>query len=125
MTNLIGMGFILFTAHLIGDFFLQTKWMAMNKSSSWKPLTVHITVYTSVLLTMLLLFGTTIFNLNPITCFIYAFANGCLHWCTDYITSRMSKKAYADGNIDKFWRIIGTDQFIHQCCLFGTLSILN
>ncbi len=36
---------ILLTAHFIGDFLLQTDWMAINKSKSWIALTQHVSVY--------------------------------------------------------------------------------
>lgn len=38
----------LLIGHLIGDFLLQTTWMAMNKASKWLPLLVHVAVYTLV-----------------------------------------------------------------------------
>lgn len=33
--------------HLIGDFLLQSAWMAMNKSAKWIPLLTHCVVYTA------------------------------------------------------------------------------
>lgn len=38
----------LLIGHLIGDFLLQTTWMAQNKSKKWLPLLVHVSVYTLV-----------------------------------------------------------------------------
>ena len=40
----------LLLGHLIGDYLLQTRWMAMNKSKQWLPLTVHCLIYTIVLI---------------------------------------------------------------------------
>jgi hypothetical protein len=40
---------MLLIAHLIGDFLLQTSWMAVNKATQWVPLFVHVTVYTTVI----------------------------------------------------------------------------
>jgi len=37
---------LLLVGHLAGDFLLQNRWMAENKSTRWTPLLVHITVYT-------------------------------------------------------------------------------
>ncbi|QRG66777.1 DUF3307 domain-containing protein [Brevibacillus choshinensis] len=37
---------ILFIAHLIGDFLLQTEWMAKYKAQRWLPLLTHCLVYT-------------------------------------------------------------------------------
>ncbi|MDP4127319.1 MAG: DUF3307 domain-containing protein [Bacillota bacterium] len=39
----------LLLAHLIGDFPLQTSWMAMNKAEKWLPLLAHSTLYTAVI----------------------------------------------------------------------------
>jgi hypothetical protein len=37
----------LLLGHLVGDFLLQTRWMAENKTALWYPLAVHSTVYTA------------------------------------------------------------------------------
>ncbi|MCM3611959.1 DUF3307 domain-containing protein [Planococcus sp. MERTA32b] len=39
---------LLLIGHLIGDFLLQTSWMAKNKATKWLPLLAHVTVYTAV-----------------------------------------------------------------------------
>jgi len=36
--------------HLLGDYLLQTSWMALNKSKRWWPAIVHVSIYTSVFL---------------------------------------------------------------------------
>lgn len=38
----------LLIGHLVGDFLLQTSWMAKNKASTWIPLLAHVLVYTLV-----------------------------------------------------------------------------
>lgn len=40
---------LLLIGHLIGDFLLQTSWMANNKATKWLPLLTHVTVYTTVI----------------------------------------------------------------------------
>lgn len=39
---------VLLIGHLIGDFLLQTSWMAQHKAKRWGPLLTHVAVYTSV-----------------------------------------------------------------------------
>ena len=39
-------------AHLVGDYLLQSDWMAMNKSKRTIPCLDHVIVYTSVFLTL-------------------------------------------------------------------------
>lgn len=38
----------LLIGHLIGDFLLQTSWMAKYKATKWLPLLTHVSVYTIV-----------------------------------------------------------------------------
>lgn len=38
----------LLIGHLIGDFLLQTSWMAKHKATKWLPLLAHVAVYTVV-----------------------------------------------------------------------------
>ncbi|WP_170008120.1 DUF3307 domain-containing protein [Bacillus fonticola] len=39
---------LLLIGHFIGDFLLQTSWMAQYKSTKWIPLLTHVTVYTTI-----------------------------------------------------------------------------
>ncbi len=39
----------LLLGHLVGDFLLQTSWMAQYKATKWLPLLAHVTVYTAVI----------------------------------------------------------------------------
>jgi ABC-type amino acid transport system permease subunit len=36
----------LLLGHVVGDFLLQTRWMAAHKAAQWLPLAVHAAVYT-------------------------------------------------------------------------------
>ncbi|MBD7906742.1 DUF3307 domain-containing protein [Sporosarcina gallistercoris] len=38
----------LIVGHLIGDYLLQTRWMAAGKATKWAPLITHCFIYTSV-----------------------------------------------------------------------------
>lgn len=51
----------LLLGHLIGDFLLQTSWMAKHKATKWLPLIAHVTVYTAVIA----LFGSLAGGLSP------------------------------------------------------------
>lgn len=39
----------LLLAHLLGDFPLQTSWMAKNKTNMWLPLLTHSALYTAMM----------------------------------------------------------------------------
>lgn len=103
MINFQNICLILFL-HWIADFILQTDWMAQNKSTSNKALLIHVSVYTLPFL------------------FIgwkFALLNSVIHFCVDYITSRIAKKFYNNGDIHNFFVIVGFDQTIHFITLFG------
>jgi hypothetical protein len=42
-------------AHVIGDFFIQSDWMAVNKTSNWKAITIHALTYSIPFLLPMLL----------------------------------------------------------------------
>lgn len=39
---------VLLFSHIIGDFFLQNDWMALNKKKHWLPCLIHCHIYTMV-----------------------------------------------------------------------------
>lgn len=96
-------------AHFVGDFILQTDRMAMNKSKSNKWLLIHILAYSSALL----VFGP-----------LYAVANGSIHFCVDWVTSRCTSALWAKGERHWFFVVIGLDQLIHTLCLLWTIGLV-
>lgn len=111
----------LLAVHWLGDFVLQSHWMASNKSKSNQALSIHIAVYTAVL------FGGAgvIFGPRPgFGILSFAALNGALHWITDYFTSRASSKRYAKQDWHNFFVVIGFDQLIHQVTLAATMAWL-
>lgn len=93
----------LLTIHWIADFILQTDEMAKNKSSSNYYLGIHILYYT---IPFLIIFGIK-----------FALVNGIAHFLTDYVTSRITSKLYAKGDVHNFFVVIGFDQLIHSTTL--------
>ncbi len=114
---------IIFVAHYIADFIVQTSWQATNKSSNIGALSSHIFTYT-LTLGFITALGLLAFGLPLQLAFSYAMLNGVLHFATDFVTSRLSKKAHESGNQKQFWMIIGMDQLIHQLCLLVTAVLL-
>lgn len=97
-----------FVFHFIGDFVLQSDWMAMNKSKRNIPLLTHIAVYGSCLL----LFGP-----------LFALVNAGAHLITDFITSRVTSHLWARNERHYFFVVIGLDQLAHQLVLIATLGL--
>lgn len=121
----------LLLAHFVGDFLLQSDWMALNKSKHWDVLTIHAGVYS--------------------LCFIpwgpyFVALTFLLHWGVDFCTSRVTSKLWfmEIAQIDWpgeeqrvlyqlkypstrhwFFVAIGADQLIHYATLALTLRILS
>lgn len=96
---------LLVWVHWFADFILQSDRIAINKSSSDKVLLWHVTLYG--------------------VCFIgfglaFAAANAVLHFMTDWITSRITKKLWLAEERHWFFVVIGVDQATHMTCLFTT-----
>ena len=43
----------LLVAHLVGDWLLQTEWQALNKSRDYRALFSHVSIYSAVMLSVL------------------------------------------------------------------------
>ena len=102
-------------AHWIGDFILQSDYHAQGKSkSSW------------ILLEHVLLYGIPMAMLGffiPIS-FLWLAINIFGHFCTDYVTSRITSKLWAKKEVHWFFVTIGADQAIHFTTLFASYVLL-
>lgn len=122
----------LLLVHFVGDFLLQSNWMAINKSKKLEALTIHCLIYAA--------------------CFFYwgwqfALLTFWLHFITDFFTSRLTTKLwfielekptselryslYDDEFIAKvgttrhwFFVAIGFDQLLHALSLGLTWHML-
>lgn len=99
---------IIFLFHWIGDFILQSDWMAKNKSSNHVALLNHVSVYGFALLFSCLLIPITI---------TWVIFNVFAHFCTDFITSRITKKLWEKKDVHNFFVVIGFDQLVHALTL--------
>jgi len=110
--------------HLTFDFFLQSHWMASNKSKSDLALGAHVGTYTIglILLTVALGYGKLLVGPAP---FFFLVFNSGAHWLTDYVTSRMSSRLFAKQEWHNFFLVVGTDQFCHYATLFGSFAVFS
>lgn len=93
--------------HFIGDFLLQTNEMALNKSKSFKWLTLHALTYGLPFLVAMSL----VYDL-PIG-IAFTIFNSAAHWVVDAITSRITARLWEKGERHWFFVVIGLDQAIH------------
>lgn len=96
--------------HFVADFIMQTDKMALGKSSSVKWLSFHVGVYSLPWL----IFG-----------WKYAVVNGCLHWLTDFWSSKATSSLWKREKRHWFFVVIGADQAVHLTCLLSTIPLMG
>lgn len=127
---LVVLGIILI--HWIADFIFQDEQWALNKSKDNFELFKHVATYTLVWIP----FGLTycLFNLDVYDDWdLSAFLSitFILHYCTDWVTSRINKKLYEQKKFGSkipnfgFFTSIGFDQVLHYIQLFCTYLYLT
>jgi hypothetical protein len=102
---------ILLFTHFYADFILQTDYQAKNKSSSNKVLLLHVSIYSLPFIAISLFLGLPL---------VYGPLNAALHFCTDYVTSRITKRLWLNKQVHWFFVVIGLDQFLHYAGLLLT-----
>jgi len=134
----MGIAFFIIVVHYIADFIFQAEEWAENKSKHNWALIMHTLTYTLVwMIPASFLFR---FNCNESIfggcvwsgkMFVFLGVTFVLHTITDYITSRIVSKRFADKyygspipNLGAF-SIIGLDQVLHYAQLFGTYYFLS
>ncbi len=135
----------LIVLHFIGDFLLQSDWMATNKSKRWDALTLHVGAYMAPFWAWV----TFVANVSSVRLVWWLIANFALHFITDAITSRITSRLWfferragiwiqapytapkhngeivnpwtpTVGNRHWFFVVIGFDQVLHYCALLLT-----
>ena len=102
-------------AHWIGDFILQSDYHAQNKSKSSWVLAEHVAFYSIPFM----LIGFFV----PISV-AWILVNAVGHFCTDFVTSRITSKLWSKKEVHWFFVTIGADQAIHFTTLFASYILL-
>ena len=110
MLNSIIIVSALVVLHFIADFILKSDYVARNKSKNNWVLLEHVTIYSLPFIAFI----------SP----LYALINAILHLCVDYVTSRLTGKLWASGEVYWFFAVIGLDQLLHILSLIWTYYLL-
>lgn len=108
---------VLIAAHFVGDFPLQSHWMASNKSKDAGALIAHVGVYSLVILAA----GLLLFGLGG---FLFAAVNAAAHLVTDRVTAPLTARLWGQGRWHDFFVVVGIDQAVHHATLIGTAWLL-
>lgn len=109
--------FSILIIHWFADFVLQTDKQAKGKSKNWKDLLGHTINYSSCWLLMLVFL-----SFQHTLAFIGI--TFIAHTITDYFTSRINSRLWAEGKVHNFFVSVGFDQVLHYVQLFLTYYFL-
>lgn len=113
---------LIFT-HWLADFVCQTDEMAKNKSKSNFWLGYHVLVYGGVLwafcIADLIMHGDR-FEVHA----AFTVINVLIHFSIDFVTSRVTSKLWAKGEVHNFFVVVGFDQALHMATLYFTYQLL-
>lgn len=127
--------FTIIIVHWIADFIMQDEKWALGKSKNWKDLLSHTVVYSYIwVIAFCIILGVKGIRLSMFGYIYLSFLFGVItfiaHTITDYFTSRIVSKKFAEGKygsaIPNFgaFTLIGFDQVLHYIQLFGTYYLL-
>jgi len=117
--------YVLIWAHCFADFFMQTDQQAKNKSSSNYWLARHIVSYMFWMWLALRFSQIFVGPYSVGATSAYVLVNGLAHFATDYITSRITKRLWAEKQVHNFFAVIGVDQSLHLTVLVATMPLLK
>ena len=115
--------FAIIIIHWFSDFVLQTDKQAKGKSSNWNDLLEHTLSYSVIWL----IIGTfySVYLGNYWNGVYFALITFIAHTITDYFTSRLNSKLWAEGKVHNFFVSVGFDQVLHYVQLFLTYYYLK
>jgi len=109
---------LLVSSHYVGDFLLQTRWQADNKSKRWDALASHVAIYSLALVPWL------VFSAELEQPVYWWSLNLVAHFLTDAVTSRVTSAMARAQEWYLFFGVVGADQAIHLLTLVGTWHYL-
>jgi len=130
--NFLMVAIFIFIIHYIGDWLLQSRKVADNKSKSLNMLLYHANIYCLTLFVGSLLWciswdiilGNGYFSIFCPVFIWWSEVNMIFHTIQDKITSRYTSRFYRRKDYKKFFDIIGLDSMLHYITLFVTYQLI-
>lgn len=113
--------------HWYSDFVEQTPWQADNKSKNFRALIDHTMGYSLLMWICAFCYICVTAQLGRHAIFnalMFWMITLVLHTATDYVTSRINARLYAEKRIHDLFVSIGFDQFLHFAQLLITFKLL-
>ncbi len=125
--------FFIILIHFVSDFICQDEKWALGKSKNLYDLLCHTYTYSSIwLIPIIFLFPKNWTAENYFSgSILFAFITLVSHTITDYFTSKVTSKLYAQGKFGSsipnlgFFTMIGFDQVLHYGQLFLTFHFIS
>lgn len=111
---------LMLITHFLADFALQTHEQASKKSHDWNALTFHVATYSIIWLFMSWIYFQDMNSALYFTCITFI-----AHFCTDAITSRISKRFFDKKDIHNGFVTVDFDQVLHYIQLWLTYDFIN
>lgn len=118
MISLVVVIWLLF-AHWVADFIFQTDYWAKNKSTSNVVLGLHVLVYSLMMGVAVLCVTSGLY-----TALLFTVITFVCHFCTDYVTSRITSSLAKVENWHDFFIVVGLDQLLHIVQILLTFYLL-
>jgi len=115
---------IVLVAHFVCDFIFQTREIAENKSKDLVFLFVHGLGYGSQMVAVIAIVGLIFTHVSFLILLTAGAFNMLAHTAVDFVTSKITSKAYKEEKFHKFFSIIGIDQATHVVTLLVLLSCM-
>ena len=104
---------VLIVLHSVGDFLLQTDWMAKEKGKSWLPLVAHVAVWTACMLPAAVWLFDPLWLLWLAGTHLVLDGTGFVRW---WMTS-IKRVPEADLRGAAWWLVVVVDQVFHLLTL--------
>lgn len=99
---------LLFTKHILADYFLQRSWMFPDKGiyGAWGGV-AHAKIHGLFTFLILLLF------IPPVPALVFGALDSLIHYHIDYIKQHVWKSKKLTSMDNLYWMVHGVDQFLH------------